>query len=226
MWLGIDIGTGSSRALLVDESGAVRGGYTATARRHAAWSSPCGPSSVPKTGGTRPWKRFAACWRRAAFRGSGGEGHRAFRADARAGDPGRAQPRDPPVADLVRPAQPGRRWTRSTLSWAAKRSSRYIANPVLTGFTLPKLLWVRDHEPRHFERVRKMLLPKDYVRFRLTGEFATRGIGRLRHGGLRRGEPALVLRNDGRAGPRPRDPAAVLRIERSHRRDHAAGGRH
>src|SRR5207247_8824555 len=50
---------------------------------------------------------------------------------------------------------------------------RYIANPVLTGFTLPKLLWVRDNEPAHFERARKMLLPKDYVRFRLTGEFAS-----------------------------------------------------
>jgi xylulokinase len=44
---------------------------------------------------------------------------------------------------------------------------------VLTGFTLPKLLWVRDHEPRNFERVRKMLLPKDYLRFQLTGEHAT-----------------------------------------------------
>jgi xylulokinase len=50
---------------------------------------------------------------------------------------------------------------------------RFIANPVLTGFTLPKLLWVRDNEPKNFERARKMLLPKDYVRFRLTGDFAT-----------------------------------------------------
>ncbi len=50
---------------------------------------------------------------------------------------------------------------------------KYIANPVLTGFTLPKLMWVRDHEPRNFERVRKMLLPKDYVRYRMTGEFAS-----------------------------------------------------
>jgi xylulokinase len=49
----------------------------------------------------------------------------------------------------------------------------YTANPVLTGFTLPKLLWVRDNEPRNFERVRKMLLPKDYVRFQLTGEYAS-----------------------------------------------------
>ena len=48
-----------------------------------------------------------------------------------------------------------------------------IANPVLTGFTPPKLLWVRDNEPQLCERVRKVLLPKDYSRFRLTGEFAT-----------------------------------------------------
>jgi xylulokinase len=47
------------------------------------------------------------------------------------------------------------------------------ANPVLTGFTLPKLLWVRDNEPGLFERVRRMLLPKDYIRFKLTGEFAS-----------------------------------------------------
>ena len=50
---------------------------------------------------------------------------------------------------------------------------QHIANPVLTGFTLPKLLWVRDHEPKKFELIRKILLPKDYLRFKLTGEFAT-----------------------------------------------------
>lgn len=48
-----------------------------------------------------------------------------------------------------------------------------VANPALTGFTAPKILWLRKHEPKHFERVRQVLLPKDYVRFRLTGEFAT-----------------------------------------------------
>ncbi len=48
-----------------------------------------------------------------------------------------------------------------------------IANPMITGFTLPKLLWVREHEPANYRRVRHILLPKDYVRYRLTGEFAT-----------------------------------------------------
>jgi xylulokinase len=48
-----------------------------------------------------------------------------------------------------------------------------VANPALTGFTAPKILWLRNHEPQNFANTRKVLLPKDYVRFRLTGEFAT-----------------------------------------------------
>src|SRR5208283_1492742 len=50
---------------------------------------------------------------------------------------------------------------------------RLVANPALTGFTAPKLLWVRKHEPKHWEQTRQVLLPKDYVRYRLTGTFAT-----------------------------------------------------
>jgi len=50
---------------------------------------------------------------------------------------------------------------------------KLVANRALTGFTAPKLLWVRRHEPRNWERVRKVLLPKDYVRYRLSGTFAT-----------------------------------------------------
>ena len=48
-----------------------------------------------------------------------------------------------------------------------------VANPAMTGFTAPKILWLRNHEPRHFERTRKVLLPKDEIRRRMTGEFAT-----------------------------------------------------
>ncbi len=47
------------------------------------------------------------------------------------------------------------------------------ANPVLTGFTAPKILWVRQHEPQVAERAAMHLLPKDYIRFELTGEYAT-----------------------------------------------------
>jgi xylulokinase len=50
---------------------------------------------------------------------------------------------------------------------------RMVANPALTGFTAPKLLWVRRHEPQNWERVRQVLLPKDYIRYRLSGTYAT-----------------------------------------------------
>lgn len=46
-------------------------------------------------------------------------------------------------------------------------------NPALTGFTLSKLLWVRDNEPENYNNIYKVLLPKDYIRFKLTGVFAT-----------------------------------------------------
>lgn len=48
-----------------------------------------------------------------------------------------------------------------------------VANPALTGFTAPKILWLRNREPRNFDKTTKILLPKDYVRYRLTGEFAS-----------------------------------------------------
>ncbi len=45
-----------------------------------------------------------------------------------------------------------------------------ISNPALPGFTAPKLLWARNHEPEIWQKVKKILLPKDYIRFKLTGE--------------------------------------------------------
>jgi xylulokinase len=50
---------------------------------------------------------------------------------------------------------------------------KLVANPALTGFTTPKILWLRNHEPKNFDALRKVLLPKDEIRRRLTGEFAT-----------------------------------------------------
>lgn len=47
------------------------------------------------------------------------------------------------------------------------------ANPVLTGFTAPKIIWVRENEPDIYDKARRFLLPKDYIRYKLTGEFAT-----------------------------------------------------
>lgn len=54
-----------------------------------------------------------------------------------------------------------------------ERLVEITANPALTGFTASKILWVRNNEPQNYEKVYKILLPKDYIRFKLTGEFAT-----------------------------------------------------
>ena len=55
----------------------------------------------------------------------------------------------------------------------ADRLIEITANPALTGFTASKILWVRNNEPENYAKCKHILLPKDYVRYILTGEFAT-----------------------------------------------------
>ena len=55
----------------------------------------------------------------------------------------------------------------------ADRLMEITANPALTGFTAAKILWVKKNEPENYAKCRHILLPKDYVRYKLTGEFAT-----------------------------------------------------
>src|SRR5579863_1913232 len=171
MWMGIDVGTGGTRALLVDERGKIRGGFTAPHEdmrmERPLWAE------------QRPENWWDAAY--AAIRGVLAETRIPGREVRGIGLSG--QMHGLVILDkdnsVIRPS----------LIWCDQRSQAqvdyinrtigsanvltYTANPVLTGFTLPKLLWVRDNEPEHFERVRKMLLPKDYLRFRLTGEFST-----------------------------------------------------
>ncbi|MCL2344188.1 MAG: xylulokinase [Firmicutes bacterium] len=54
-----------------------------------------------------------------------------------------------------------------------KRLIELTANPALTGFTASKILWVQEQEPERYEKCAHILLPKDYIRYKLTGEFAT-----------------------------------------------------
>jgi xylulokinase len=170
-WLGIDTGTGSTRALLLNGAGEQIAAFSAPHEEmrmeHAGWAE------------QRPenWVDAAALAIRGVLSGAGVNGH-----DVQAiGLSGQ-------MHGLVMLDSNGS-VIRPSLIWCDQRSQPQvdainrtvgadqvlasIANPVLTGFTLPKLLWVRDHEPRHFERMRHMLLPKDYVRYWLTGEFAT-----------------------------------------------------
>jgi len=171
MWLGIDIGTGGSRALLVDERGAVCAGFTAP-HEEMRMERPLWAEQRPEN-----WWDAAV----AAIRG-------VLQQAGVAGSEVKGIGLSGQMHGLVI-LDGGGAVIRPSLIWCDQRSQpqvdainakigrenilRYIANPVLTGFTLPKLLWVRDHEPQNFERVRQVLLPKDYVRFQLTGEFAT-----------------------------------------------------
>jgi xylulokinase len=82
-------------------------------------------------------------------------------------------------SDVVRPAliwcdvRTEKQCRELTERIGAEQLIRLTCNPALTNFTLTKLLWTRENEPENWERVRSVMLPKDYVRFRLTGEKAT-----------------------------------------------------
>jgi len=54
-----------------------------------------------------------------------------------------------------------------------EKLSEYTANIAFAGFTAPKILWVKNNEPENFKRIRKIMLPKDYINYRLTNVFAT-----------------------------------------------------
>lgn len=54
-----------------------------------------------------------------------------------------------------------------------ERLSEYTANIAFAGFTAPKILWMKEHEPENFGKIRKIMLPKDYLAYRLSGSFCT-----------------------------------------------------
>jgi xylulokinase len=170
-WLGLDIGTGGSRALLIDRQGRVHAGFTAP-HEDMTMLRPLWAEQRPEN-----WWEAA----QTAIRGVLAEG-RISAADVR-GVGLSGQMHGLVILDAAGEV------IRPSLIWCDQRSQTQvdainarlgprvildaIANPVLTGFTLPKLMWVRDNEPALFERTRRVLLPKDYIRYRLTGEFAS-----------------------------------------------------
>ena len=170
-WLGVDVGTGGSRAILLDSSGR-QAAAVSVAHEEMVMEQPLWAEQRPEN------------WADAAFEAIRG----ALASAGITGDQVRGIGLSGQMHGLVildrdyQVIRPALIWcdqrSQAQVDWINQRVGaakvlEYTANPVLTGFTLPKLLWVRDHEPRNFERVRHVLLPKDYVRFRLTGELAT-----------------------------------------------------
>ncbi len=168
--LGIDVGTGGTRAIVVNEAGKILGSGS---EEHVPFASPK-PGWAEQD--PRDWWSAAGIAVRKALQTAGlsgediacvgfsGQMHGAVLLDA--------------SNEVIRPA----------LIWCDQRTeeqSTYLeklfgrdtlihltCNPPLTNFTLTKLLWVQQHEPANWARVRKIMLPKDYVRLRLSGESA------------------------------------------------------
>ena len=170
-WLGIDIGTGGTRALLIDEKGRVRQSCTAP-HEEMTMQRPLWAEQRPENWWDAAQQAIRGVLAQA---GATGESVRAIGLSGQMHGLTMLDDRD----EVIRPALI---WcdqrSQAQVDWINREIGKEkvlncIANPMLTGWTLPKLLWVRDNEPANFERVRRMLLPKDYVRFRLTGEFAT-----------------------------------------------------
>ncbi|MBV8842727.1 MAG: xylulokinase [Bryobacterales bacterium] len=169
--MGVDVGTGGTRAVLLDSGGKLAASVTA-AHEDMRMERPLWAEQRPED-----WSQAAIQAIRGALNQAGARG-----ADIR-GIGLSGQMHGLVMLDahdhVIRPAliwcdqrsQPQVDWINQTIG--RENVLKFIANPMLTGFTLPKLLWVRDNESANFERVRKILLPKDYARFCLTGDYAT-----------------------------------------------------
>src|SRR5215469_445412 len=169
-YLGIDVGTGGTRALVMNEQGQVVASASAE-HQHFASPRPGWAEQHPRDW----WQACGAAVRKALQSGNvrpedigcvgfSGQMHGAVLLDS--------------ADEVVRPA----------IIWCDQRSEaqcheleetigrdvliRLTCNPPLTNFTVTKFLWVRETEPHAWSRVAHVMLPKDYVRFRLTGERA------------------------------------------------------
>lgn len=167
--LGIDIGTTGAKTLLCDEQGKVLG--TATAEYPLYTPFPLWSEQNPAD-----WWRGARESIRAVIAQAGVEGktvaglgltgqmHGAVFLDKN--------------AEVIRPAllwndqRTAAECEEITRRVGAARLIEIAGNPALTGFQAPKILWLRNHEPENYARLAQVLLPKDYIRFRLTGERA------------------------------------------------------
>jgi xylulokinase len=170
MFLGIDVGTGGTRAVLIDRGGAViaseNAEHAAIHSEQVGWAeqepedwwraAKLAIANVLAAGGIAGTEIEAV--------GLTGQMHGCVMLDAQ--------------GEVLRPAliwcdqrtQAQCDWLTGTIGF--DRLIELTCNPALPNFTLTKLLWVREHQPAIFAKIAHVLCPKDYVRYRLTGEFA------------------------------------------------------
>lgn len=171
MWfLGMDVGTGGTRAVLVDENGKL---IASAASEHAPFRSehPGWAEQDPED-----WWRAAQQAIRGALKAAP-EPRQPVAALALTGQMHGCVLLDE-AGKVLRPAmiwcdtrtQPECDWLTEKIGY--EKLIELTCNPALPNFTVTKLLWTRTHEPELFSKIAHILCPKDYVRYRLTGEFA------------------------------------------------------
>ncbi|STV98940.1 Xylulose kinase [Klebsiella pneumoniae] len=165
MYLGIDLGTSEVKALVIDENHEVIASHSAPLsiqRPHPHWSEQAPELWWEATEYLMATLRekCAQHWPAIKAIGLSGQMHGAVLLDAE--------------GEAIRPAI---LWndTRCAAECAeleamAPELHQVAGNLAMPGFTAPKLLWVRRHEPQHFQRTATVLLPKDYLRYRMTGK--------------------------------------------------------
>lgn len=170
-FLGIDIGTGGSRAVLINENGKILASATAG---HAPFASP--EIGWAEQDPEDWWRASAAAIREILSNENISAGE--IGAISFSGQMHGSVFLD--ESDNV---------LRSALLWCDQRTEKQcsditakvgkeqlielVCNPAVTGFTLPKLLWVRENEPELWKKVKTVLLPKDYIRLKLSGDKAS-----------------------------------------------------
>lgn len=170
-FLGIDIGTGGSRAVIIDENGKVVASAT---EEHVAFASPqIGWAEQDP----RDWWRASVAAIRKVL-SSVDFGADAIGAVSFSGQMHGSVFLDE-IDEVIRPAllwcdqRTEKQCAEITEKIGATRLIELVSNPAITGFTLPKILWLRENEPENWSRVKSILLPKDYVRLCLTGDKAS-----------------------------------------------------
>jgi xylulokinase len=168
--MGIDVGTTGAKALLIDEAGAVVA--SATTEYPMYTPQPLWAEQDPKDW----WQATVASIQQVLSESGTG-------ADEVGGVGLTGQMHGMVLLDVdgavLRPCimwndqRTGAQCAWITAQVGEQRVLQLTGNPVLPGFTAPKIVWVREHEPDAYAKVAKVLLPKDYIRFRLTGEYAT-----------------------------------------------------
>lgn len=166
-FIGLDIGTGGAKGLLVDPEGRVLARATASYPLYTprpGWSEQ-DPGDWWEAAVRVLWELSRQAQGRIAGVGLTGQMHGAVFLDGK--------------LEVIRPAilwndaRTGEECRQIEARIGSERLRKITGNPALAGFQAPKVLWLRKNELENFSRVRYVLLPKDYVRLKLTGELAT-----------------------------------------------------